>query len=104
MSVSKWEYCEMRWKVTQRYNSARPVIVFYRAPNQPWSPVDAVPEHLAMRLGLDGWELISVLSHEGADAVGGQEIRWYFKRPYSNGDNGNGHHPHSVVNGESTKA
>ena len=79
---SQWEYCEMRWQVTQHYNAARPVVVFYRAPHQPWSPPDASHEQLALRLGLDGWELVSVLSHERADAAGGPEIRWYFKRPY----------------------
>jgi len=73
----------MRWQVSQRYNQARPSVVFYRAPNQPWSPPEASPEQLAMRLGLDGWELISVLSHESPDTMGGAEIRWYFKRIYT---------------------
>ena len=73
----------MRWQVTQHYNAARPVVVFYRAPHQPWSPPDASPEQLALRLGLDGWELVSVLSHESTDTMGGAEIRWYFKKPYT---------------------
>jgi hypothetical protein len=81
--ATQWEYCDMRWQVTQRYNAARPSVVFYRAPNQPWSPPEASPEQLALRLGLDGWELVSVLSLESTDTMGNSEIRWYFKRAYA---------------------
>jgi hypothetical protein len=82
----QWEYCEMRWQVSQSYNAARPIVVFYRAPGQPWSPPDTLPEQLALRLGLDGWELVSVISHDSTDGLGGPEIRWYFKRAYTNGN------------------
>ena len=85
MAAQQWEYCDMHWQVTQRYNAARPVVIFYRAPNQPWSPPDASPEQLALRLGMDGWELVSVIAHDSTDTMGNAEIRWYFKRPYTGG-------------------
>ena len=84
--MTTWEYCELRWQLSSRYDMVRPSVVFYRDPSKAWSPMDASPEQLALRLGMDGWELVSVLSYVGLGAVNGPELHWYFKRPL----NGNG--------------
>ncbi|HEY4690533.1 MAG TPA: hypothetical protein VIK33_14565 [Anaerolineae bacterium] len=87
--MTQWEYCELRWQVSSRYDMVRPSVVFYRDPTRPWSPLDGTPEQLALKLGWDGWELVSVLSYEGTGAANGPEVHWYFKRPL----NGNGRTP-----------
>jgi hypothetical protein len=78
--MTAWEYCELRWQVSSRYDMVRPTVVFYRDPGKPWSPPEALPEQLALKLGMEGWELVSVISYEGAGAVNGPEVHWYFKR------------------------
>jgi hypothetical protein len=77
----QWEYCELRWQVSARYEMARPEVVFYRDPSRPWSLPDVGVEALAKRLGLEGWELVSVISFVGIGASSGPEIHYYFKRP-----------------------
>ena len=88
--MTQWEYCELRWQVSSRYDMVRPAVVFYRDPSKPWSPLDGTPEQLAQRLGQDGWELASVVSYEGLGSANGPEVHWYFKRPYAAAPNGNG--------------
>ena len=53
--AQQWEYCELKWQVSARYESARPQVIFYRDPSRPWSPAETGLELLATRLGLDGW-------------------------------------------------
>ena len=79
--AQQWEYCELKWLVSARYEKARPEVVFYRDPSRPWSPPEAGLELLATRLGLDGWELVSVISFVGVSAGAGPEVHYYFKRP-----------------------
>ena len=76
-----WEYCELRWQVSSRYDMARPSVILYRDPGKAWSPPDAAPEQLALKLGLEGWELVAVQSYEGPGSANGPEVHWYFKRP-----------------------
>ncbi len=78
--AQQWEYCELKWLVSARYESARPQVIFYRDPSRPWSPPETGLELLATRLGLDGWELVSVISFVGISAGSGPEIHYYFKR------------------------
>jgi len=78
--AQQWEYCELKWLVSARYEAARPQVIFYRDPSRPWSPPETGLELLAMRLGLDGWELVSVISFVGISASSGPEIHYYFKR------------------------
>ncbi len=79
--MQQWEYCEMRWAVAAKYESVRPSVVFYRDPNRPWTPPEGITaEHMAFKLGLDGWELVSVIVHQGLGATSGPQIHWYFKR------------------------
>ena len=85
--MTQWEYCELRWQASSRYEAARPSVVFYRDPSKAWSPPDANPEQLALRLGMEGWELVSVVTYERAGIGSGPEVHWYFKRPLG----GNGH-------------
>jgi len=79
--AQQWEYCELKWQVSARYEAARPQVIFYRDPSHPWSPPETGLELLAMRLGLEGWELVSVISFVGISASSGPEIHYYFKRP-----------------------
>jgi hypothetical protein len=79
--AQQWEYCELKWQVSARYEMARPQVVFYRDPSRLWSPPDVGLELLAARLGLEGWELVSVISFVGVGASSGPEVRYYFKRP-----------------------
>jgi len=81
MAQQQWEYCELKWQVSARYEMARPEVVFYRDPSRPWSPPDASVEAMAKRLGGEGWELVSVISFTGVGASSGPEIHYYFKRP-----------------------
>ena len=78
--AQQWEYCELKWQVSARYEMAQPQVVFYREPNKPWSPPDVPLELLATRLGMEGWELVSVISFVGISASSGPEIHYYFKR------------------------
>jgi hypothetical protein len=82
----QWEYCELRWQVSSRYDMARPSVVFYRDPGKIWSPLDAGPEQLALKLGLEGWELVSVISHQSLGVADGPEVHWYFKRTVPGGN------------------
>ena len=44
-------------------------------------------EQLAMKLGLDGWELVSVIAHQGLEGTSsGPRIHWYFKRALVKGN------------------
>ena len=79
--AQQWEYCELKWLVSARYEAARPQVIFYRDPSRPWSPAETGLELLATRLGLEGWELVSVISFVGISASSGPEIHYYFKRP-----------------------
>ena len=79
--AQQWENCELKWLVSARYEAARPQVIFYRDPSRPWSPPETGLELLAMRLGLEGWELVSVISFVGISASSGPEIHYYFKRP-----------------------
>ena len=78
--AQQWEYCELKWQVSARYEMARPQVIFYREPNRPWSPPDVGLEVLATRLGTEGWELVSVISFTGIGASSGPEVHYYFKR------------------------
>lgn len=79
--LQQWEYCELRWHVSARYEMARPEVIYYRDPSRPWSPSEMGVEAVATRLGKDGWELVSVISFTGVGASAGPEIHYYFKRP-----------------------
>ena len=48
--AQQWEYCELKWQVSARYESARPPVIFYRDPSRPWSPPETGLELLATRL------------------------------------------------------
>jgi len=83
--MQQWEYCEVRLIVTAEYEGARPSVIFYRDPSKPWIPPEgASAEQLAMKLGMDGWELVSVIAHQGLEGISsGPRIHWYFKRPFT---------------------
>jgi hypothetical protein len=78
--AQQWKYCDLKWLVSARYEAARPQVIFYRDPSRPWSPPETGLELLATRLGLEGWELVSVISFVGISASSGPEIHYYFKR------------------------